>query len=118
MISALSVILIVLSLLLAGWVLVYVVRDRLMDNALLGGLLLLEAGLLIQLVLGLILAFTTDRDVNLLSFLGYLVGVLVILPVAVLWSAGEKSRAGTTVLLVATLVIPVLVLRLGVIWGE
>ncbi len=118
MIDALSTILIVLSAALSVWILVYIVRDRTMDNPLLLGLVALEVGLIVQLVVGIALLITTDdTDVNRLSFLGYLFGILLLLPAGVLWSQGEKSRSGTAVLLVATMVVPVLILRLVQLWG-
>jgi hypothetical protein len=55
--------------------------------------------------------------VNVPAYVGYLVGALLILPVGFLWSAGERTRAGTGVLLVAVLVVPVLFLRLHELWG-
>ena len=55
--------------------------------------------------------------VNVAAYVGYLVGALVILPVAFLWSIGERTRSGTGVLLVAVLVVPVLFLRLHQLWA-
>jgi hypothetical protein len=55
--------------------------------------------------------------VNAPAYVGYLVGSLVILPVGFLWSLGERTRAGTGVLLVAVLVVPVLFLRLHQLWA-
>ena len=48
---------------------------------------------------------------------GYLVGSLLVLPAAFVWSVGERSRSGTGVLLVAVVVVPVLFLRLHQLWG-
>jgi hypothetical protein len=55
--------------------------------------------------------------VNVAAYVGYLVGAIVILPAAFLWSVGERTRAGTGVLLVAVAVIPVLFARLHQLWG-
>ncbi len=95
----------------------YVVAGRLLDDRLLAALALVEIGLLVQLVVGIAQLFTADRDVPAFTFVGYLLGVLVVLPIGVVWSLGEKSRSGTAVLLVATGVVPVLILRLQQIWA-
>lgn len=117
MLEPLQITLYALSGVLALLTLGYVVLGRLPDNLLVGGLLLLEAGLLVQAVVGFVQLFTADRDLPAFTFLGYLLGVLVILPVGFLWAIGEKSRSGTAVLLVAVGVVPVLVLRLEQIWS-
>jgi len=55
--------------------------------------------------------------VNVAAYVGYLVGSLLVLPAAFVWSVGERSRSGTGVLLVAVVVVPVLFLRLHQLWG-
>jgi hypothetical protein len=90
--------------------------DRWHGVGLLGVLALLELGLLGQAVVGVVQLFTTDRDVEKLSFLGYLVGPLVIIPLAALWSLAERTRWGPGVLVIGCLTIPVMILRLGQVW--
>jgi hypothetical protein len=51
-----------------------------------------------------------------LTYGGYLVGALVVLPLAALWALAERSRWGPGVVLVGCLAIPVLIVRLGQIW--
>jgi hypothetical protein len=106
-----------LSLLLAVVAGVYVALDRVVDRWLLNGWVLLELGLLAQVVAGIVLLAGTDRDVSGITFVGYLLAVLLVPPVAVWWAIGERSRAGTAVLVAAGLVVPVLILRLDQIWG-
>jgi hypothetical protein len=55
--------------------------------------------------------------VNVAAYLGYLIGALLVLPIGFVWSAGERTRSGTAVLLVAVLVLPVLSLRLHDLWS-
>lgn len=114
----------VLTWLLVGWSLLltvvvigYVVLDRLIDNRLIVGLLVLWAGLWAQLVIGVVKLVGTDHDVNAPSFVGYLVGGVLMLPAGVLWANGEKSRAGTGVLVVVLLATAALVLRLDQLWN-
>jgi hypothetical protein len=83
---------------------------------LLGVLALLELGLLVQAVLGFVRMFTADRELNELTYGGYLLGALVVLPLAVLWALAERSRWGPGVLVIGCLTIPVLIVRLGQIW--
>jgi len=85
--------------------------------ALVWSLAVLEVGLLAQAVIGIAALLGTDRDVERLSFLGYLLGPVVILPVAVVWSAAERTRWSAGVLVVACLSVPVMIVRLGQIWA-
>ncbi len=115
--DALQTALIVLSLLLVAAAVVYVALDRPTDRLLLGGLALLELGLLVQAVIGIVqLARDESPGVNGPVFVGYLLGTLLFVPAAAWWSLGERSRAGTAALIVVGLVVPVLILRLQQIW--
>ncbi|WP_426247512.1 hypothetical protein [Nocardioides sp. LHG3406-4] len=117
MLDPLPVVLIVASLLVALVVAGYVALGRPVDDPLLAGLAVLEAGLLAQAVIGFVQLAGTDRDVNGAVFVSYLVGALVVLPVGALWSLAERSRSGTAVLIVAALTVAFLVVRLQQIWG-
>ncbi len=78
---------------------------------------LVELGLVGQLVLGLGRVFDDHEGVSVGTYVGYLVGALVILPLAAGWAWAERTRNGTGVLLVGVLVLPVLFLRLHDIWS-
>ncbi|MFL6158377.1 MAG: hypothetical protein ACJ72D_19985 [Marmoricola sp.] len=114
--TVLQVVLAVVCGLTALSLVVEIVRDRKPGNTSFGGLVLVEIGLVVQLVWGLVRVFGDHPGVSVGTYLGYLVGALVILPVGFVWSASDKSRGGTAVLLVAVLVLPVLFLRLHDIW--
>jgi hypothetical protein len=116
-VTTLQIVLGVLAVGVALWLVVLVVRDVQPNDYLYAALALLEVGLVVQLVVGLVMVSGDHGGVNVAAYVGYLVGSLVILPVAFLWSLGERSRAGTGVLLVAVLVLPVLFLRLHQLWG-
>ena len=96
---------------------VEIIRDRQPGNVSFFGLVAVEIGLVAQLVVGVVMLVEDHRGVSVGTYLGYLVGALVILPVGFIWSASEKSRSGTAVLLVAVAVVPVLFLRLHEIWS-
>ena len=116
MIGGLATGLIIAALVVAAWCLVLVVRNHRINDPTLGLLALLELGLLVQAVLGIVNLARTDRDVSGVTFVGYLIGSLVILPLATFWSLAEKTRWGTGVLVVACLVIPVAIVRMNQVW--
>jgi hypothetical protein len=105
------------SLVVALWLVVLIVLDRLPGDPVFGALVVLEVGIVAQLVIGLVRVFGEHPGVNVAAYLGYLVGALLVLPIGFLWSAGERTRSGTAVLLVAVLVVPVLSLRLHDLWA-
>lgn len=113
--STLQIVLSVLCALTALWLVVEIIRDRQPGNVSFAGLVAVEVGLLVQLVWGVARLFG-EQDVEIVTYVGYLVGALLLIPVGFVWSASEKSRSGTSVLLVCVLVIPFLLLRLHDIW--
>ncbi|WP_151084059.1 hypothetical protein [Nocardioides cynanchi] len=102
--------------LVAIWLVVLIVLDRLPGDPVFGALVVLEVGVVVQLVIGLIRVFGDHPGVNVAAYLGYLIGALLVLPIGFVWSAGEQTRSGTAVLLVAVLVVPFLSLRLHDLW--
>ena len=115
--TGLQIALTAVAVVVALWLVVLIARDRQPDDWVYGTLALLEIGLVAQLVIGLVRLGGDHEGVNVAAYVGYLVGSLVILPAAFLWSVGERSRAGTGVLLVAVVVVPVLFLRLHQLWS-
>lgn len=116
MIDPLQTVLIAASLLLTAVTLGYVALDRPVDNVLVGGAAVVEVGLLVQAAIGVVQAFG-GRDIDTVSFVGYLVATLMVLPAGVLWSLGERSRGGTAALAAAAFTTAFLVLRLTQIWS-
>lgn len=123
MIDVLPTVLTVLALAGAAWSLLLIaLRKPLLpltklSRILVCGLAALEVGLLVQAVIGIVALLGTDRDVEHWSFVGYLLGPAAILPVAVVWSAAERTRWSAGVLVVACLSVPVMIVRLGQIWA-
>jgi hypothetical protein len=117
----LQIVLGVIALGIAVWLVVLIVRDVQPNDHLYGALALLEVGLVAQLVVGLVMVggdHAGDHGgVNVAAYVGYLIGSLLILPVGFVWSVGERTRAGTGVLLVAVVVVVVLFLRLHDLWA-
>jgi hypothetical protein len=108
---------VVVSLVPALWALVRVLRNKGIDMVMLIGAAVVEVAVLVQLVVGIVSLVGSHRDVATLTFLGYLVGAVLIPPFGVAWGVGEKNRYGSAVLLVVFLVIAVMVLRLDQIWA-
>jgi len=106
-----------ICLLTAVVVVALIVRDRTPGDAVVGLLGVVELGLVVQLVLGIIRVTGPHAGVSVPTYVGYLIGSLLILPVAALWSLSERSRGGTAVLLVGVLLVPFLFLRLAEVWG-
>lgn len=122
MVEVLATVLIVSALVVAVWAALLVIAGRpvVIDKwhglALFGGAAVLELGLVTQAVVGFVNLFGTDRQVDGLTFGGYLVGVLLILPLAGFWSLAERTRWGPAVMVVGCLAVTVLIVRLGQIW--
>jgi len=115
--TGLQIVLGAVCVVLALWLVVLIVLDRLPDDYLYAALGLIELGLMAQLVIGLVMVGGDHGGVNVAAYVGYLVGALLILPAGFVWSLGERTRGGTGVLLVSVLVVPVLFLRLHQLWG-
>ncbi len=98
-------------------VVVLIIRDRAPGDAVLGLLVVIELGLVAQLVLGIVRVAGPHDGVSVATYVGYLVGSLLILPAAAFWSLSERSRGGTAVLLVGVILVPFLFLRLAEVWG-
>lgn len=116
MIDPLQTILIVAGLLLAGIVLVYVILDREPDWTLLGITSTVELLALVQMVIGFVQVARGTHEVDAVNFIGYLLTIVLILPIAFVWSLAERSRGATSVLAVAALTVTFLVVRLGQVW--
>jgi hypothetical protein len=123
MIDVLPTVLTVLALAAAAWSLLLIALNKpllpltKLSWTLVAGLAVLEVGLLVQAVIGVVALLGADRDIERWSFVGYLLGPVVILPVAVVWSAAERTRWSAGVLVVACLSAPVMIVRLGQIWA-
>ncbi len=105
-------------LLAALWLVVLIVRDQAPGRVLLNVLAVAEIALVVHLVLGIVrVTGDVPAGVSVWEYVGYLVGVLLLIPAGVVWSSGERSRGGTAVLLVAVLLVPFMFVRLADIWA-
>lgn len=122
MIEVLAAVLTYVALAGAVWAAVLVVANKPIDLRkwhglwLIGLVALLELGLLVQLVVGIVKMAGDDRDLETATFLGYLITLLLVPPIAGFWALAERSRWGPVVMVVGCLTVPVLILRLGQVW--
>lgn len=112
----LQILISVLSGFTAAALVIDIMRDRTAGVVAIAGLVLVEVAILVQLGWGIVRLFGPHPGVAIGAYVGYLLGSVVILPVAYFWADTEKSRSGTAVLLAAVVVVPVLCLRLHTIW--
>lgn len=122
MIEVLATVLTYLALAAAVWSAVLVVVGKPVQLRewhglwLYGLVALIEVGLIVQLVGGIIRLATDDRQVAGFEFVGYLLTTALILPAAAFWALLERTRWGPAVLIVGCLTIPVLIIRLRQVW--
>lgn len=104
------------SLLLAAWCGVTALRNRTIQLPHLIGAAAVELLLVVQVVVAVVASAGDDGPTEAVTFVGYLVAALALLPVGVVLSLVERTRWGSVVLAVACLVVPVVELRLQQVW--
>ncbi len=108
--------LIICSLILAAWCLITTARNRSTDLTHLIGTAVVEFIVLAQVVLVITRLVDGEGPGDLVTFIGYLIMLVVALPASVAWSYLDRSRWGPAVIGVAALIVPVLVVRLQQLW--
>lgn len=116
MIPALVVALVAGSAVLALWALLWAALDRpvRMGHLVLGGAL--EALIVVQVIVAGVRLIGGPRPDSTATFVGYLIGSLVVLPLGVLWALEERTRWSSVVLAIAGLTTAIVVLRLNAVW--
>lgn len=106
----------VTALIVAGFAAWHTVRDQPFSNGLFYAVAILEIALIVVLIGGCVALARTDREVESVVFVSYLITIAVIPPSAVVWGIAEKSRWGTGVVIVAMVTVAALMFRLEQIW--
>ncbi|WP_020669536.1 hypothetical protein [Amycolatopsis nigrescens] len=117
MLTGFAITIAVCSLIVAGWSFLLAALNRAPKGALLIGLAVLELLLVAQLVIGVVLLIGGQRPGSMATYLAYLIGSLIVLPLGAFWALAERSRSSTMVLGVACIAVPVMVLRLSEVWS-
>jgi hypothetical protein len=116
MIDALAYAVIALAAVAVIWGLITAVINRPPGKA----QLLYAAGLEIVTVVQSIIAATRlaagFRPVELATTIGYLIGIVILIPIAWFWANAERTRFSGIVLAVAALAVLAMTLRLLVLW--
>ncbi len=117
-----SIVLTYIVALLAGalslWALWFVIRNRPVILRQLWGAAVVEVALVIQLVLSAVMMASSNKEFDPVNMWGYLIVVLLILPIAAFWAFAERTRWSSVVLMVASWTVIFLELRLLQIWGN
>jgi hypothetical protein len=85
-------------------------------RVLLAGSVLVELVVVVQAVTAVVLLVRGDRPAETATFVAYLVGALLVLPVTVLWSLAERTRWSSLVVAMGGLTVAVMTVRMQVLW--
>jgi hypothetical protein len=108
--------LIAVSLVIAVWLLVLAKLDRPVQAVQLIALAALEIGLLAQVVVAVVQLVDGHKPPEQATFIGYLAGSLVILPIGAFIGVGERSKWGSVAVGIACVTVPVVILRMQQLW--
>jgi hypothetical protein len=76
----------------------------------------LEAVTTVQSIIAVAKIIGGFRPVELATTIGYLIGIVILIPIAWLWANAERNRFSGVVLAVAALAVLAMTLRLLVLW--
>ena len=102
----------------AGWSVVAAARGVRPSKGQLIAAAVLEGALLLQFALGLVLMATDEGQVEAITFVGYHLTAITVLPVGVAWGIADRSRWGNGVFAIAAATETVLMVRLLQIWSD
>lgn len=105
-----------LAVIALGWGVLTTVLDRPPGRAQLLFAALLELVVLVQSVVALVGLATGFRPAELATTIGYLIGIVVLVPVAWFWANSERTRWSGLVLAVAGASVAAMTFRLVVLW--
>ena len=90
--------------------------DRRADRLLLGGVAVVEVAVVVQSVVAGIGLATGHRVLSAPTFVGYLAGIVLVLPFAVAWAWADRSRWSGGVVAIGALSVAVMTARLLMMW--
>jgi hypothetical protein len=116
MIDALAYVVIALAAVGVIWGLVTALINRPPGKAQLLFAAGLEIVILVQSIIATARLAAGFRPVELATTIGYLIGIVILIPIAWFWANAERSRFSGIVLAVAALAVLAMTLRLIVLW--
>lgn len=117
MIGPLAVVLGLAAVAVAVAALIWAGLDRPVRLGHVAGAALVEVGLLVQAVIAVARLIGGTRPSSVATFVGYLAGSLVILPVGTLWALEERTRWSSVVLAVAGVTVALVEVRMSIVWN-
>ncbi|GAA4899052.1 hypothetical protein LX16_0831 [Stackebrandtia albiflava] len=106
----------ILALLAAAWYLVETLRKRPVLRRHMIGMAVLEAVVVVQLVVSIVLLLGQSGSADTVMFIGYLATTVLVLPVAAIWGSVDRSHWGTAVVCGACLTVAAVLMRMDQIW--
>jgi hypothetical protein len=116
MIPVLADAVLILAAISMGWGLLTALLDKPPGKAQLLFAAGVEVVVVVQSLVGLVRILGGFRPVELATTIGYLVGIVVLIPLAWLWANSERTRFSGVVLAVAAAAVLAMTLRLLVLW--
>ena len=116
MINALAYVVIALAAVAVIWGLVTAVANKPPGKAQLLFAAAVEVVTVIQSIIAAAKLAAGFRPVELATTIGYLIGIVILIPIALLWANAERNRFSGIVLAVAALAVLAMTLRLLVLW--
>ena len=107
----------VAGLLCAAWCLVPVLRDRAVDASHWSALAIVQALVAAEVVAAAVHLVRGAHPHQYVTFIGYVIALFLVLPLAVLLARLEPTRWGALIVTVGALVVPVLILRVNQLWS-
>lgn len=117
MIAWLSYVVIGIAVVAAAWGVVSAVRGRPPGNAQFYWSFLAELAVIVQSVVGFVAIARGHGPAETATSIGYLAGIVVLMPVAVWWGIGDRSRYSGLVMTIAGVAVAVMTLRLLDLWS-
>ena len=116
MLPALALAVALLAVALAGWAAVFALRDRAVVLRQLWGGAVVEGAMVLQALVAVVLTVRGTGPADAVTFWGYLLTALLLVPVAAAWAFAERTRWSSVVLLIAALTVAVMQWRVVQVW--
>lgn len=117
MIAWLSYVVIGIAVVAALWGVLSAARNRPPGNAQFYWSFLTELAVITQSVVGFVAIGRGHGPAETATSIGYLAGIVVLMPVAIWWGISDRSRYSGLVMTIAGVAIAVMSLRLLELWG-